>query len=131
MEPDSPDIMIGRMKCYHALGEWDSLFAQVTENWTNATHEERREIAPMTAAAAWSLNGWDSMDNYISTMKGDSPDRAFYRAILSVHQNQFPKALVHIARARELIEPELTSFTREGYGRSYRLALPSILVSGH
>ncbi|KAJ3508971.1 hypothetical protein NMY22_g16449 [Coprinellus aureogranulatus] len=129
MDPDSPDIMIGRMKCLHALGEWDALFAQVTENWTNATHEERREIAPMAAAAAWSLNDWDSMDNYISTMKGDSPDRAFYRAILSVHQNQFPKALVHIAKARELIEPELTSFTGEGYGRSYSVVVRAQMLS--
>ena len=87
-------------------------------------HDERREIAPMAAAAAWSLNDWDSMDNYISTMKADSPDRAFYRAILSVHQNQFPKALTHIARTRDLIESELTSFTGEGYGRSYRFAFP-------
>lgn len=120
MDPDAPDIMIGRMKCYHALGEWDHLAAQVHENWANANPDDRREIAPMAAAAAWSLNDWDSMDSYIGTMKADSPDRAFYRAILSVHQNQFPKALVHIARARELIEPELTSFTGEGYGRAYR-----------
>jgi FKBP12-rapamycin complex-associated protein len=124
MDPDAPDIMIGRMKCYHALGEWDHLASQVQENWANANHDERREIAPMAAAAAWSLNDWDSMDNYISTMKADSPDRAFYRAILSVHQNQFPKALTHIARTRDLIEPELTSFTGEGYGRSYRFVAP-------
>ena len=74
----------------------------------------------MAAAAAWSLNEWDSMENYITTMKAESADRAFYRAILSVHQNQFPKALVHIAKARDLLEPELTSFVGEGYGRSYR-----------
>ncbi|KAJ2934856.1 hypothetical protein H1R20_g2275, partial [Candolleomyces eurysporus] len=129
MDPDAPDIMIGRMKCYHALGEWDHLAAQVQENWANAHHDERREIAPMAAAAAWSLNDWDSMDNYISTMKADSPDRAFYRAILSVHQNQFPKALTHIARTRDLIEAELTSFTGEGYGRSYSVMVRAQMLS--
>ncbi|KAF8966334.1 atypical/PIKK/FRAP protein kinase [Flammula alnicola] len=121
LDPSAPDVQIGRMKCLHALGEWDQLAAQVDENWANANHEDRREIAPMAAAAAWSLNEWDQMDDYIATMKPDSPDRAFYRAILSVHQNQFPKALVHIAKARDLIDPELTSFVGEGYGRSYRL----------
>jgi len=26
-DPDAPDIQIGRMKCLHALGEWDQLAA--------------------------------------------------------------------------------------------------------
>lgn len=119
-DPDAPDIAIGRMKCLHALGEWDQLAAQVEENWANASHDDRREIAPMAAAAAWSLNDWDSMDDYIATMKPDSADRPFYRAILSVHQNQFPKAMTHIAKARDLLDPELTSLVGESYGRSYK-----------
>ncbi|KAF8817420.1 phosphatidylinositol 3-kinase [Phlegmacium glaucopus] len=129
LDPTAPDVQIGRMKCLHALGEWDQLAAQVEENWSNANHEERREIAPMAAAAAWSLNEWDSMEDYIATMKADSPDRAFYRAILSVHQNQFPKALVHIAKARDLLEPELTSFVGEGYGRSYSVLVRAQMLS--
>jgi len=118
-DPGNPDIAIGRMKCLHALGEWDQLAGQVEEYWASATPEERREIAPMAAAAAWSLNDWDSMDNYIATMKAESTDRAFYRAILSVHQNQFPKALAHITKARDLLDPELSGLIGESYGRSY------------
>ncbi|KIM49486.1 hypothetical protein M413DRAFT_21701 [Hebeloma cylindrosporum] len=128
-DPTAPDVQIGRMKCLHALGEWDQLAAQVDENWTNANHDDRREIAPMAAAAAWSLRGWDSMEDYIATMKPDSPDRAFYRAILSVHQNQFPKALVHIAKARDLLDPELTSFVGEGYGHSYNVMVRAQMLS--
>jgi FKBP12-rapamycin complex-associated protein len=119
-DPTATDVQIGRMKCLHALGEWDQLAAQVEESWTNANLEDRKEIAPMAAAAAWSLCEWDSMDDYIATMRVDSPDRAFYRAILSIHQNQFPKALQQIAKARDLLDPELTSFVGEGYGRSYQ-----------
>ncbi|KDQ61375.1 hypothetical protein JAAARDRAFT_66505 [Jaapia argillacea MUCL 33604] len=128
-DPDAPDIAIGRMKCLHALGEWDQLAAQVEENWANANHEDRREIAPMAAAAAWSLNEWDSMDDYIATMRADSPDRAFYRAILSVHQNQFPKALAQIAKARDLLDPELTSFVGESYSRSYNIMVRAQMLS--
>ncbi|KIK08874.1 hypothetical protein K443DRAFT_655406 [Laccaria amethystina LaAM-08-1] len=129
VDPGAPDVQIGRMKCLHALGEWDMLAQQVEENWSNANHEDRREIAPMAAAAAWSLNEWDSMDDYITTMKIDSPDRAFYRAILSVHQNQFPKALSHIAKARDLLDPELSSFVGEGYGRSYNVMVRAQMLS--
>ena len=119
-DPDAPDIVLGRMKCLHALGEWDQLALQVEEHWANASHEDRREMAPLAAAAAWSLNDWESMDDYIGTMKADSPDRPFYRAILAVHQNQFPKAMGQIAKARDLLDPELTSLVGESYGRSYK-----------
>ncbi|KAH7890784.1 phosphatidylinositol 3-kinase [Phlebopus sp. FC_14] len=128
-DPDAYDVQIGRMRCLHALGEWDQLAEQVEESWSNANHEHRREIAPMAAAAAWSLHEWDSMDDYIATMKNDSPDRAFYKAILSVHQNQFPKALREIGKARDLLEPELTSFVGEGYGRSYNTLVRAQMLS--
>ena len=119
-DPGAPEIAIGRMKCLHALGEWDQLAKQIEENWSNANLEDRREIAPMAAAAAWALNEWESMDDYIATMKPDSADRPFYRAILAVHQNQFPKAMAQIAKARDLLDPELTSLVGESYGRSYK-----------
>lgn len=119
-DPEAPEIQIGRMKCLHALGEWDQLAAQVEVTWSNANQEDRVEIAPMAAAAAWSLHEWDSMDDYISSMRRDSPDIHFYRAILSVHQNQFPRALAQIQKARDLLDPELTSFVGEGYGRTYK-----------
>lgn len=119
VEPDSPDVILGRMRCLHALGEWEQLAAQVDEYWPNASNEERREMAGMGAAAAWSLQEWDSMDDYIAAMKGDSPDRSFYKAILAVHRNQFQKALVHIVKARDLLDPELTALVGESYGRTY------------
>ncbi|KAI0316749.1 atypical/PIKK/FRAP protein kinase [Amylostereum chailletii] len=128
-DPDAPELAVGRMKCLHALGEWDALSAQVEENWSNASHEDRKEIAPMAAAAAWSLNDWDSMDNYIATMRTDSADRAFYRAILSVHQNQFAKACTHITKARDLLDPEFTTLVGESYGRSYNTMVRTQMLS--
>jgi len=118
-DPTDLEVQYGRMKCLHALGEWDQLATRVGEHWATASHEDRREIAPMAAAAAWSLNEWDSMEDYINTMKPESSDRAFYRAILFVQQNQFPKALGQIAKARDLLEPELSSFVGDNYGRLY------------
>ncbi|KAJ7093820.1 phosphatidylinositol 3-kinase [Mycena belliarum] len=128
-DPSSTEIQIGRMRCLHALGEWEQLAAEVDERWPHANHEAKRAIAPMAAAAAWSLSEWDSMDNYIATMRSDSPDRFFYRAILSVHHNQFPKALTHISKARELLHPELTSFGGPGYARSYHVMVRAQMLS--
>ncbi|KAI0091642.1 phosphatidylinositol 3-kinase [Irpex rosettiformis] len=128
-DPDSPEIVLGHMKCLHALGEWDQLAEQVDEHWPNVGHEERREMAPLAAAAAWSLNDWDSMDDYIAAMRSDSADKPFYRAILFVHQNQFPKALSHIAKARDMLDPDLASLVGESYGRSYNTMVRAQMLS--
>ncbi|KAI0832116.1 FAT-domain-containing protein [Trametes gibbosa] len=128
-EPGAPDITVGRMKCLHALGEWEHLAKHVDEYWVSANVEDRREIAPMAAAAAWALNDWESMEDYIATMKPDSADRPFYRAILAVHQNQFPKAMMQIAKARDLLDPELTSLVGESYGRSYNTMVRAQMLS--
>jgi serine/threonine-protein kinase mTOR len=119
-DPHAPDVVLGRMRCLHALGEWDRLSTLVNEHWMNAGHEGRREIAPLAAAAAWSLREWDSMDDYIGVMPSDSPDRPFYRAILSVHRNQFTKAANQIQKARDLLDPALTSVVSENPGRAYK-----------
>ncbi|KAJ7899711.1 phosphatidylinositol 3-kinase [Mycena leptocephala] len=129
IEPNSAEVQIGRMRCLHALGEWEQLASDVDERWQTSTHDERRQIAPMAAAAAWSLSEWDSMDNYIATMRSDSPDRFFYRAILSVHHNQFPKTLSHIAKARELLHPELTAFGGPRYARLYKVMVRTQMLS--
>jgi FKBP12-rapamycin complex-associated protein len=120
LDPDAMDIAMGRMRCLHALGEWEQLARLVDENWINAGHKDRKEIAPLAAAAAWSLNEWDAMEDYIAVMNPESSERSFYRAILSVHRNHFPKALTQIAKARDLLDPELTSLVGENYGRSYK-----------
>ncbi len=119
-DPDAPAIVLGRMKCLHALGEWDQLAQQVDGYWAKVSHDTRRDMAPLAAAAAWSLNDWDTMDDYIAAIRADSADKPFYRAISCVHQNQFPKALSHIAKARDMLGPDIASLVGESYGRSYK-----------
>ncbi|KAJ7066549.1 phosphatidylinositol 3-kinase [Mycena amicta] len=125
----SMETEIGRMKCLHALGEWDELSIHVGHCWDRAGPEHRIEISPMAATAAWSRADWESMDSYISTMKSDSPDRHFFKAIMSVHQNNFPRAYLHIAKTRDLLHPQLTSFVGDGYGRSYNIMVRAQLLS--
>jgi FKBP12-rapamycin complex-associated protein len=116
---DESDIAMGKAQCLHALGEWEELSDFVQVRWANALSEEKKKLAPLAAAASWSLYQWDLMDDYISAMKNDSADRNYYKAILAVHRNQFNSALRHITKARERLDPELTSLTGESYGRAY------------
>ena len=117
--PNSFEFTLGRMRCLHALGEWESLAKLSQENWSRANNELKRKIAPLAAAASWGLAQWESMDLYISVLKHDSADRAWFRAILSIHRGQFHKAQSHINKARDLLDTELTTLVGESYNRAY------------
>ncbi|KAF2425315.1 FAT-domain-containing protein [Tothia fuscella] len=110
---------MGKMRCLHALGEWETLSSLAQDKWIHASAEVRKTIAPLAAASAWGLRQWELMDNYLSVMKSTSPDRSFFGAILAIHRNQFDDAHAHIDRARGLIETELTALLGESYNRAY------------
>ena len=122
-QPESQEILLGRLRCLYALGEWESLSGTVEDFWPNASEEQRQEVAPLAVAASWALLQWDAMDEYADAMKIELPDRAFYRAILAVHRNQFQKAHASIAQARDLLQAELVA--NEDYTRSYPYVISS------
>ncbi|KAF8468992.1 armadillo-type protein [Kalaharituber pfeilii] len=118
-DPNSFEVTMGKMRCLHALGEWDLLSQLAQDKWSSATHEMQRAIAPLAAAAAWGLGQWELMDDYISVMKQASPDRSFFGAILALHRNQFEEAAQHIEKAREGLDTELSALVGESYNRAY------------
>jgi len=118
-DPTSFDITMGKMRCFHALGEWELLSNLAEEKWSFATLDHRRAIAPLATAAAWGLGQWELMDNYLDAMKSLSPDRSFFGAILSIHRNHFDQAADHIEKAREGLDTELGALLGESYNRAY------------
>jgi serine/threonine-protein kinase mTOR len=114
------DVAVGRMRCLHALCEWDQLDDLVNEYWPTAGHEEHKIIAPFAATAAWSMRQWDLMEKYSGIMPNDSSDRHFYRAVIFVHRNQFTKARRQILEARDLLDPALTRVMDEDPSRAYK-----------
>ncbi|PWN54196.1 putative TOR1-1-phosphatidylinositol 3-kinase [Violaceomyces palustris] len=123
------DTAFGRMRCLHALGEWEHLSDLVQQKWVDAGKEDRRQMAPLAAAAAWSLGDWETMEDYISAMRSDSSERSFYRAIHHVHRSQRSEANKQIAKARESLDQELTALISESYGRAYDLMVRTQMLS--
>ncbi|KAK2930297.1 hypothetical protein FoTM2_010638 [Fusarium oxysporum f. sp. vasinfectum] len=117
------DIVMGKMRCLHALGEWEALASLTGSTWANSTPEVQRMIAPLATAAAWGLNKWDSMDNYLSSLKRYSPDRSFFGAILALHRNQFREAIACVQQAREGLDTELSALVSESYNRAYQVVV--------
>ena len=113
------ETTMGKMRCLHALGEWETLSSLAQDKWIHANQEVRKTIAPLAAAAAWGLGQWELMDQYLGVMKPSSPDRSFFGSILSIHRNQFDEAHAHIDKARSLLETELRALLGESYDRAY------------
>ncbi|KAF8004447.1 hypothetical protein HF325_001895 [Metschnikowia pulcherrima] len=119
LEPDNMEVIMGKMRSLHALGEWDQLSELAQKKWSSSTSDIKRNVAPLAAAAAWGLGQWDRMDAYIRVMKQESPDKAFFSAILSLHRNNFEEASNHILNARDLLVTEITALVSESYNRAY------------
>ncbi|KAF2487814.1 TOR1 phosphatidylinositol 3-kinase [Neohortaea acidophila] len=113
------DVIMGKMRCLHALGEWDTLSSIAEDKWMNASSDQRKHIAPLAAAAAWGMGQWELMDNYLGVMKQNSPDRSFFGAILSINRNQFEDAHAHITKVRDGLDAELSALLGESYARAY------------
>ncbi|KAI9320096.1 armadillo-type protein [Dichotomocladium elegans] len=121
--PNSMEITMGRMRCLHALGEWDQLAILAQEKWIHAPQEHRKSIAPLAAAAAWGLGQWEQMEEYIALLKTESPDRTFFRAILAIHRNHYSEAAKFISQTRDLLDTELTALLGESYNRAYAIVV--------
>lgn len=117
------DVVMGKMRCLHALGEWDSLSAMAQDKFHTSNLEVQRKIAPLATASAWGLGKWDLMDDYLSVMKTHSPDRSFFGAILALHRNQFREAALFIQKAREGLDTELSALVSESYTRAYSVVV--------
>lgn len=120
-EPNSMEITMGKMRCLHALGEWEQLSELAQDKWMNSSSEVKRTIAPLAAASSWGLKQWDRMDKYIGVMKLDSPDRSFFNAVLCLHRHNFEEASNHILKARDLLVTEITALVSESYNRAYNV----------
>ncbi|KAL9028784.1 MAG: hypothetical protein Q9196_002897 [Gyalolechia fulgens] len=120
-DPMSFEVTMGKMRCLHALGEWEILSTLAQQKWSLSSIEHKRAIAPLAAAAAWGQRKWELMDNYIHEMKGQSPDRSFFSAILAIQRNQYRDAYDHIERARDGLDTELSALLGESYDRAYQV----------
>ncbi|KAJ3291491.1 phosphatidylinositol kinase- protein kinase tor1 [Rhizoclosmatium sp. JEL0117] len=119
-DPKALDALYGRMRCLQNLGEWENLSNLCRETYYSTDDETvKKSMAPIAASAAWSLNQWELMEEYVQKIKADSPDGAFFRSILALHQNRFPDAASFIQKARELLDTELMALVGESYSRAY------------
>lgn len=131
-EGETWEARYGQMRCLHALGEWERLLDVVKQRWNgytkNETELERRLMAPLAAAAAVALNKWSDMEEFISAIRSDE-SKDYFKAILYTNREQRHLAMKHIARARDMMDSELTNLISESYSRAYDLMVRTQMLS--
>jgi len=118
-DPNDSALLLGRMRCLEALGEWGDLHKVACETWPRVSDDTRQHMARMAAAASWGLGEWKSMEEYTCMIPRETLDGAFYRAVFALHQGNFSRASSCIESARDLLDTELTAMVGESYNRAY------------
>lgn len=113
------DSRLGQMRCLEALGEWSELGDVAKERWDTLQPDGKSKLGRLAAVAAWGLQDWDGMENYVKCIPEETQDGSFYRAVLNVHHGDFEKAQCLIDVTRDLLDTELTSMAGESYERAY------------
>lgn len=123
------EIMMGKMRAYHALGDWVELSSLVDQKWDNIPINIQRSIAPLAASASWGLGHWNVLSKYISVMKPHTPDKEFFDAILYLNDDNFQEATKCINNARDLLVTEISALVNESYSRSYNVVVRTQMIA--
>ncbi|XP_030383558.1 serine/threonine-protein kinase Tor [Scaptodrosophila lebanonensis] len=121
LSTDANDLeaRLGHMRCLEALGDWSELSNVTKQEWESFTPEVKARAGPWAAVAAWGLEDWEAMQEYVRCIPVDTQDGSYYRAVLAVHHEDFEKAQFLIDETRDLLDTELTSMAGESYERAY------------
>lgn len=121
LKQESADMesRLGYMRCLEALGEWSELSNVAKKEWNTLNREIQSRAGPLAAVAAWGLQDWEAMQEYVKCIPDDTQDGTFYRAILAIHYDDFELAQKLIDDTRDLLDTELTSMAGESYERAY------------
>lgn len=118
-KPEDLDSRLGQMRCLEALGEWNDLATVSKEQWSVLTNDGKSRAGRLAAVAAWGLQDWEQMQEYVRCIPEETQDGSFYRAVLAVHHGDFETAQRLIDDTRDLLDTELTAMAGESYERAY------------
>jgi FKBP12-rapamycin complex-associated protein len=94
-----PDAKAGKMRCLHALGEWDRLLDMCREMWASAESDSVREqIAPWAAAAACNLHAWESLSAYVQFIPADNTEASVFKALHALSRAESADAFAEVRK---------------------------------
>ncbi|OMJ20268.1 Target of rapamycin [Smittium culicis] len=128
INPDSLDNLLGEMRCYYHLSNWDSLLPLLSDVW-NFNEEVRPKVASIGVNMAWALGDMDMLEKYLKYLPSSDQKCSFFRALLAVHNNNFDEARKYISISRANIDKEMSAQLSESFQRGYSLAIYCQMLS--
>ncbi|CAI5438055.1 unnamed protein product [Caenorhabditis angaria] len=120
VDTSNEDTTMHEMRCLEALAKWEQLNEKAKLAKENAAGRQmEHKVAVIAARGAWAVDDWPSMAGYVSHISENTQDGAMLRAIVAVHNNEFPKAMGLIEKVRDMFDSELTAMASESYERAY------------
>jgi len=136
--PNDRGYQKGKLRCLKNLYDWENLSSMVGQLWdaelsdlekrglfNQYNSENLLEIAQEGLESSWNLGEWDDFSKYIKVLRrSNSPNsfnKSFYQAILDIKRGKYLDANKHIERARQILDPQITSLLGESYSRAYSL----------
>jgi serine/threonine-protein kinase mTOR len=121
-EPKNHEYQRGKLKCLKNLYDWENLSSLVGQMWEQELQRQERpgqatshssetllQIAQDGLESSWNLGEWTDFSKYIKVLRrSNTPNsfaKSFYQAILEIKKRNYPDAVRHIERAREILDP--------------------------
>lgn len=138
-EPENLEYKKGKLRCLKNLYDWENLSRMVGQMWdAEITNLEKKKVSSIAVQsenllqiaqdgleASFNLGEWQNFSQYIKILqRSNTPNsfqKSFYQAILDIKHHQYQSAYKHIERAREILDPKITSLLGESYSRAYSL----------
>ncbi|PAA73865.1 hypothetical protein BOX15_Mlig009522g5 [Macrostomum lignano] len=124
--PNTAKLVVGRLRCLEALGEWTELEATATEKWSflcENTDQERDKVAAMAINACWSNRSWDKLCSFLKFLPKDSYDANFFNAVYAIHLGVFDEARCFLDRSRDILDADIANAASDSYMRSYSICV--------
>lgn len=101
------EATLGKMRCLAAQANWEELVSLCKQEWPKIDPARRQEMAAIAAHAAWRVDDWGSMHQFVDAMDGGKESStstgAFLRAVLHVRNganDQYAAANHHVNNCR-------------------------------
>ena len=124
-DPESFDSLLGILRCWHALGDWDALGTLAAEVWSKVPVDVQEALIPLAASAAWSEGNWDRMAAFVEKQAESTAEGAVFRAVLAINRQAYAEADRYIEMTRGILDTELIAMLSESYGRAYNTIVRS------
>ncbi|KAH9253554.1 hypothetical protein BASA81_008390 [Batrachochytrium salamandrivorans] len=114
------DLVVGKMRCLLALGEYDKITALGKQNWRRFDQPKRRVLAPLIAHAIWeSGESWKKTEPFMQEVNGKILDGAVLNVVAKIQTGNWLGAREWIDKARRILATDVTTSVSESYTRVY------------